>query len=397
MKNKMLFINPDSSVNRDLPNLSLAYAATYFNVKVIDLNTKPSNSNRYLDEETDILGISVKSSTYSKATEIANEYKKKYPKSKIKSVSGFLDVQCCYPFLDFENKIEHKEEFSDKYPFPKFEFFDSFDIFQKKWASGEWSYTIMTSQGCPFQCIYCASRNRRWKSRSARNCYEELKHVKEKYKIKSFQINDDAFNINKNRVIEFCELIKPLKLKWSCTNGLRADLFDEEIAKAMAKSGCKNVSFGVESLDPEVLKNVKKGETPEKIRIAIKIAKKYFRNVNGFFIIGLPGATYKTDLDSLKWVIKEGINGQFCHYTPFSESSQLNKTLYGKYAHSSSKEYPSDQQEKIYKMTRFMMDGKNLGSKITQRMKLIWKFDRKNMLKHVIIGSKNMILNRIER
>lgn len=365
----MLFVNPSSSVNADIPNIALAYAATHYNAEVVDLNTRPEPRDRFLNCKADMLGISVRSFAYSEAVRIAKLYKEKYPKSKVKSISGFLDVQCCYPYVDFNEKIEYKEPFSDKYPFPKYELFDSFHLFKKNWQNGRWHYAIMTALGCPFQCTYCMSRNRKWVSRSVENCYQELKHAKEKYGIVSFQIVDDCFNVSKKRVIEFCEMIKPLKLRWLCTNGLRADKFDEEIAKAMKGSGCMHISFGMESVDDDVLKTVNKGETSQQISDAIDIAKKYFRGVNGFFIIGLPGSTYEKDLKAVEFIKKKRINGHFSYYVPFDRAMQLGRVFYGKDAEPMSDAYPEELQKKIYVMTGHMRPGE--GSLMARVLKKI--------------------------
>jgi radical SAM superfamily enzyme YgiQ (UPF0313 family) len=350
----MMFVNPNARSNSNLPNLSLAYAATYFNTKVIDLNTKPEPRKRFLDSQTDTLGISFQSRTFSEAKQIEKEYKEKYPDSKVVSVNTGIDIQCCYPFLKLEENIVFDKQFSDEYPFPNYELFDSFEIFLKNWQSQAWNYPIMTSLGCPFQCIYCAARNRKWFPRTAKNCFEELKQAKEKWGIKTFEIIDDCFNIDKKRAIEFCDLIKPLGLKWHCVNGLRADRFDEDIAKAMAESGCRFVGFGIESTDPEVLNEIKKGETIEQIEKAIDTAKKYFRSVSGFFIIGLPKSTYEKDLESFRRALRKGINAHFSFYVPFDKAMQHDSLFYGNDVKVVSTEYPQDLQNRIYKMTEYM-------------------------------------------
>jgi radical SAM superfamily enzyme YgiQ (UPF0313 family) len=353
----MIFVNPQAKVNRDIPNIGLAYAATHFNIKVIDQNTMPFPKDRFLKYETDVLGISIQSRTYSEAARIAKEYKTKYPEAKVRSISGFLDIQCCYPYLDLEDKIVYDEPFSENYPFPNYELFDSFDLFKKNWQSGIWSYAIMTSQGCPYHCIYCWSKERKWGARTAQNCFQELALAKEKWGIKSFSIIDDCFNIDKNRVIEFCKLIKPLALNWTCANGLRADRIDEGIAKAMAESGCQYVSFGIESVIPQVLEAIKKGETIEQIEYAVDIAKRYFKGINGFFIIGLPQSSYERDLFSLKWAMKKSINAHFSYYVPYDKVLQDDNIFYGEGAHPVSEEYPQKSQRKIYKMTKHMRPG----------------------------------------
>ncbi|MEW6041900.1 MAG: radical SAM protein [Elusimicrobiota bacterium] len=349
----MLFINPNARSNQNIPNIGLAYVATHFNAKVIDLNTMPEPADRFLIHEEQVLGISIQSRTFSEAQKIAALYKEKYPKSQVKSVSGFLDVLCCYPYLDFEEKIEYKEPFSDSYPFPNYELFDSFRVFQKNWQKGEWAYAIMTSYGCPYQCVHCASKNRKWLPRSPENCYEELKQAKEKWKIKYFLIIDDCFNVDKERVFVFCRFAGKLNLKWSCTNGLRADRFDEEMALAMKKSGCWQISFGIESVDETVLKTIKKEESFEEIQKAVEIAKKYYpaENINGFFIIGLPGSDFEKDLKSIEWVKNEGIHAHFNFYVPFDKNMHYDKLFYGEHAVPLSDVYPRELQKKIYNMS----------------------------------------------
>lgn len=353
----MIFINPPSGANTDIPNIGLAYAATHFNVKVIDLNSMPRPYGRFLKEKTDVLGISVRSLSYGEALKIAKLYKEKYPGAQLKSISGFLDIQCCYPYVDFEDKISYNEQFSDEYPFPGYELFDSFSVFQKNWAHGVWSYAIMTSHGCPYQCIYCASKNRKWIARSAENCFEELRLAQKRWKIKSFQVLDDCFNIDKKRVIRFCQLIHPLRLTWYCSNGIRADRFDEEIAFAMSESGCEHLSFGIESADSQILKEIKKGETIEQIENAVNIAKRYFKSINGFFIIGLPKSSYEKDLNSLNWAKKMGINAHFSYYVPFDEQMYFDEVFYGESARPVSSSYSQEQQKKLYKMTAGMRPG----------------------------------------
>lgn len=351
----MIFINPDAKSNRNIPNISLAYAATIFSAKVIDQNTLADEQNRFLKYESDILGISVQTRTLKESERIKEEYLKKYPGAKVSSVSSDIDIQCCYPFLKWKNNIGFSGPFSDSYPFPNYELFDSFEMFRSKWRNGSWKYAIMTSLGCPYSCSYCMCKNRGWKARTPQNCFEEIKNAKEKWGIKKFQILDDCFNFNPQRVVEFCKLIKPLNLPWSCTNGVRADRLTEESAKAMADSGCEDVSFGIESTDPEVLKNIKKGENIEQIEKAIEIARKFFHKINGYFIIGLPCSSYEKDLASVKWAKKMGINAHFSYHVPSEDGVIAADTLfYGKNAHPMSNAYPKKLQEKIYNMTAQM-------------------------------------------
>jgi radical SAM superfamily enzyme YgiQ (UPF0313 family) len=350
----MLFINPDSRANRDIPNIGLALAATFYNTKVIDLNTLPDPKDRFLHNKTDILGISVQSRTYNEALRIKELYKDKYPNAVIKSVSGFLDVQCCYPYISFDDDMNTDIPFGDEMPFPDYDLLDSIAIFSHNWQSGKWRYAIITSLGCPFSCTYCSASKRKIETRSIGHCVEELGRAKEKWGVTKFTILDDCFNARKERVLEFCEMVEPLKLRWGCANGLRADRFDEDTAKALYSTGCDFISFGVESSNNDVLKIIKKGETIEQIEKAVEIAKKYFRMVNGYFIIGLPGSSYEKDLASLKWSLRNNINAHFSYYVPFDKQIYYDTVFYGNDAEPVFDEYPSILQKEIFELTACM-------------------------------------------
>ena len=402
----MLLLNPEIKTNKDLPNMALAYGATILNSKVIDLNTEPKPRKRFLDQKTDVLGISIQSRAFQEAKRIKEEYEKKYPQAKIKSVQTPIDVQCCYPFVDFypepaegiEEKIIVEGEFSNNLPFPNYQLFDSFGIFKKNWQRGKWAYPIMTSLGCPYQCIYCMAGNRPWKARTAQNCFEELKQAKERWKIKSFQIIDDCFSFDKPRVLEFCRQIKPLNLNWFCTNGLRADLFDEEIAKAMSEAGCQQMSFGVETIDPGLLLKIKKGETIEQIEKAVEIAKKYFKMLNLYFIIGLPGSTYQKDLKNFHWAVKNKVKAHFSYFVPFTNHFGNSSPFYGQGAGSISNAYHKRLQKRLYNMAGYMRgDISNLKifKNILKSFIFIALFDTKNIFSH-FSNFLNLLSNKIK-
>lgn len=350
----MIFVNPDSRANRDIPNIGLALVATVYDTHVIDLNSRPEPKDRFLDKETNVFGISVQSRTYHEALSIKKLYSEKYPEAACKSVSGFLDVQCCYPYISLNDDLNPGIPFGDRMPLPDYDLFDSIDIFKKNWQSGCWRYAIITSLGCPFSCTYCSAGKRRIDTRSVGHCLEELKTAKEKWNIAKFIILDDCFNAKKERVLEFCEMVEPLGLEWGCANGLRADRFDDEIAKALCRSGCDFISFGVESADNSVLMNIKKGETLEQIEQAVGIAKKYFRSVNGYFILGLPGSSYEKDLESLRWALKNNVNGHFSYYVPFDKQMHYDAIFFGNGAEPLSDVYPRGLQKQIYEMTACM-------------------------------------------
>ncbi len=385
MREKILLLNPTIQANKDLPNLAVAYAATILNARVIDFNIRPTFKERLLENEAEVLAISIQSRALAEAQRIKNFYQSNFPRCQIKSLSTPIDIQCCYPFVDWKERLIVEAEFSDNLPFPNYELFDSFEILYNNWQKGKWAYPIMTSLGCPYQCVYCMASNRKWRARSVDNCIEELKQAKDKWGIKSFQIIDDNFSIDKARILDFCRKVKPLQMKWFCLNGLRADLFDEDIAKVISDAGCQQISFGVETANPELLLKIKKGETLQEIEKAVLIAKKYFNMVNLYFIIGLPGSSYQQDLYNLHWAIKKGVKAHFSYYVPFEGSPTKDGLFFGQGAKPIGGAYSKDLQERIYKMAGYMRgEYGHFGraKNVLRAFLLISVFDFNNFPKH---------------
>lgn len=153
-------------------------------------------------------------------------------------------------------------------------------------------HRIITSRGCPGQCIFCSTPNfwgRHVRFRSPESVVAELEILNKKYGIGYFIFSDDTFSLNKNRVIELCKLIidKGLKITWDCRS--RVNCICEERIKWMKKAGCISISYGIESGSEEILKNLNKNITKEQIIKASEWTKKHGLQLNWFLIVGSPG------------------------------------------------------------------------------------------------------------
>ena len=162
-------------------------------------------------------------------------------------------------------------------------------VFNKKKSSR--LGTISTSRGCPYNCIFCSSRalmGKKYRVRSAENVIEELKILREKYRIRSIDFLDDTFTFNKKRVEAICKLIKKedIDISWFC--GTRVDVFDKEIAKLLKIGGCEKIFFGLESGNNETLNYLCKGMTIDDSLRAVKNAKeeglKILSNFSSVFV-----------------------------------------------------------------------------------------------------------------
>jgi radical SAM superfamily enzyme YgiQ (UPF0313 family) len=118
---------------------------------------------------------------------------------------------------------------------------------------------IFTARGCPYDCTFCANRKRKVRFRPLESVIEELRFLKETYDIDGFYIHDDTFTIKNNRVIEFCERLMGLKYRFVWGMEGRVNQFPDNVFRALKKSGCIQIDFGVESGSQESLNRMKKG------------------------------------------------------------------------------------------------------------------------------------------
>ena len=232
-----------------------------------------------------------------------------------------------------DNQIVHTEqreliENLDELPFPARHLLKDIN----KYIPGLSDYktlpvtNIITSRGCPGMCTFCSNAvfGRTYRSRSAINIFDEIKDVIQTYKMKEIHFIDDTFLLNKKRVYEVFELCNQHKLKftWSCYS--RIDNVNYEFLKFLKKNGCWRISFGIESGDKRVLKDIRKNITLDKANEVIGWCNKLGIKTTGLFMIGHPTDT----VESINNTINFAINTPFtdaacCVSTPLPGSEQF--------------------------------------------------------------------------
>jgi anaerobic magnesium-protoporphyrin IX monomethyl ester cyclase len=180
----------------------------------------------------------------------------------------------------------------DQIPFPDYGAFG---------VNSMYTYYLVSSRGCPYRCTFCNRNSDSWRSRTPANLVEELEHAILRYQCREFCIVDDSFNVRPERIIEFCDLLlqRNIKLPWTCS-GARADKLDERMLTSMRTAGCYRLAVGIESLQPEVYARLNKGESLETIISSVKRAKEKGFEVEGYFMIGIPGDSPAGVMDTYK-------------------------------------------------------------------------------------------------
>lgn len=176
--------------------------------------------------------------------------------------------------------------------------------YSDRWAS------MITSRGCPFNCNFCSIKltmGRKFRSRSPGNIISEIEQLVNVFGIKHINFEDDNFTFDKDRVRTVCRQIveKKCGITWSCPNGIRADIIDEDLVEQMKHSGCKRVFVAPESGVQHVVDDIiGKHIDLKRVEEAVKLFKKHGITVDGSFVIGSIGETKKDIWKTIRYALK---------------------------------------------------------------------------------------------
>ena len=291
--NKQMYINV-------LPPLGMLWIASYLeskgiDVKFIDGNIEAFNERILLDY--DVVAMSVGMANIKKTIETVKNVKKNSPDKIFVAggayasqdpnyllINGFDAVVVGegeitfyeYMALDDKEKVKglyilkdgkpfftgERERIKniDELPFPNLKFVDikkyNVPMSKKKPIS-----SIMTSRGCPYECIYCF-HDRRFRARSPENVVDEIEWQVKKYGVKEICIVDDNFTMDIKRAEKICDLIieKEINVILQCWSGLRVDRVTKPLLEKMKKAGVWLVAIAPESGSQETLDKVKKND-----------------------------------------------------------------------------------------------------------------------------------------
>jgi len=194
---------------------------------------------------------------------------------------------------------------------------------------------IKTSWGCPYNCTYCHARpfvQRKLRYKDLGDVMEEIKLIiKCEMKDKKFVINiaDEAFLVNRERVIKFCNLLKANNIndiRWTCYG--RVGRVDRELLKIMGESGCIDLYFGIESGSNRILEKIRKGFTIEEALGDLLLTKNYIPNIIASFIYRFPFEKYKDFIQTLgiiKYLASKKIKCQWFPLAPIKDSEIYRK------------------------------------------------------------------------
>lgn len=157
--------------------------------------------------------------------------------------------------------------------------------------------SIQTMRGCPWKCIFCASealKTTEMRVRSPRSVVNEMKQVVETFGTRHFYIVDDVMTLWKDHILEIADLIAQEGLSVTFEGSTRANLVEDDVIARLVKSGLIRLSFGLETVDPEIRKTMKKQVPLEHYVRANAICNRHGVEALNSVMIGLPGETRET-------------------------------------------------------------------------------------------------------
>jgi len=329
MATDILLVNP-FSWTRDgraayLP-YGILYMASYLrkrgvSVEIHDCNTADYVMDHISESKPDTIGLSVLTGPVIKeALEISRSVKEQYPEIKI--VWGglhptlFPDSVRREKSVDYiirgegekalDNLLNHMEYGSiydnaslidlDAEPMPAWDMLPDIGRYIMNKHYGDRVLTLNTSRGCVNDCAFCfnsAMSTHKWRALSAKNIWAQVATLYFRYGINGIQFYEDNFDVDKERVKEFCQLMIKTGMnkhvKWahfSCVKKADKDLIDYE-----REAGCREIGYGVESGSNRILKLLNKNQTTKDIERAFRVCNKARVKATSLFMIGLPTET----------------------------------------------------------------------------------------------------------
>lgn len=184
----------------------------------------------------------------------------------------------------------------DALPFP------AWDLFPK--VSGGWP--LYAGRGCPFRCGFCQRvLGSRIRLRSVDNVMAEIDELEDRTGQRDSWFQDETFGVNPRWTNELLDrLIERNRRRgsiWRWKANSRANLADRALYRKMKLAGCRMLDFGIESGNEQILRRIHKNITLPQAREAIAAAKAAGLRTNAFFIIGHPGETWQTALQTVRF------------------------------------------------------------------------------------------------
>jgi p-methyltransferase len=188
---------------------------------------------------------------------------------------------------------------------------------------------IRTAVSCPFRCRFCTfpALEGRHVMFDIEAVMEQLKQLK-RMGVKYLFIIDDTFNAPPNHFESLLDRMIQEKLDMRWVSFFRSQFANAEIVQKMYAAGCRMVFCGFESGNDELLNRMNKKVTVRQYKQGIDYLDRAGISVVASYIVGYPGETYETAMDTLRLINDPRITfsrGSVFYYDPKAPVGMLAK------------------------------------------------------------------------
>ncbi len=202
-----------------------------------------------------------------------------------------------------------------------------------KFFDGKLTPMLQTNRGCPFHCTFCTDGRdevNKVNSFDIKRVQSEIQYIAEHIpkNTHSLHISDLNFGMYP-RDIEICESLAKIQEKFGypkyikCTTGKNQK---DKIIKAIKKlNKSLRVTMSVQSLDPDVLNNIRRDNISVDHMLALYPAiKEAELQTTSEVILGLPGETYSNHIQTLRDLIRAKMDEIVVHTCMLLDGSEMN-------------------------------------------------------------------------
>lgn len=215
----------------------------------------------------------------------------------------------------FETDVRPFMQDLDELPFPDFPVYARYKYLVPFYRD---MYPVITMRGCAKNCSFCfnetykkiyLNKGKYLRRRSPENVIGELLEAKKKFGVRKINFVDDSFFLYPQWVKEFSSLYRE-KVALPYIINVEAANVTDSLVRTVKESGCICARMGVESGNDGLRQIVlNKKVTSAQIREAAAHIKAHGLKLNTYNILGLPGETVESAMET--YVLNKEIGADF--------------------------------------------------------------------------------------
>jgi radical SAM superfamily enzyme YgiQ (UPF0313 family) len=182
------------------------------------------------------------------------------------------------------------------------------------------AFPLLSSRSCPEFCTYCPHRiTAKYRARSPENVLAEIEEMTDRFGKIYLVFRDPLFTEERERSLAIAEGIisRRLPVLFSCET--RLDDLDRELIDFLHRAGLRSITFGVEAVDPQILRRVaRRPIPPEHQKQIVAYCRQKGIVTTGFYVFGFLHDTVESIEATIDYAVElDSAMAQFKILTPY--------------------------------------------------------------------------------